>query len=165
VCERLELLAVGVPVEARSRAVGVVEGRGARPIQCARCGDTDERAVQRSSCECVVHDAILPRSEQQRQRRRPLSEVGARDLARLRCLARAVEDVVGDLERDAERGPELTQPEIAAAAAEQTCCLEQLPGLERAPLEVALDGRVRVVRLAALKGFSACETQRRVAKR
>ena len=58
---------------------------------------------------------------------------------------RAVEDVVDDLERDPEREPELA--EALVPRAEQARGLEELSALERDPLEVRLDRRVRVVEL------------------
>ena len=160
--QRFELLAMRVAVEARSRAIGVVECHRPRLLERARGGDADERTVQRAAGESLVHDAILPRGEQQRQRRRPLSQVDAGDLARLCRLAGAVEDVVGDLERDAERGAELAEPGILTAAAEEARGLEELARLQGAPLEIALDRRIRVVRLAALQSLAAGEAQRRV---
>ena len=54
------------------------------------------------------------------------------------------------------------QAVLAASAAEQARRLEQLPGLERAPLEVVLDRRVRVVALAPLHRLAARERERRV---
>ena len=57
-------------------------------------------------------------------------------------IAGAVEDVVGDLERDAEREPEAAEARVARA--EQARGLEELPGLERDPLEVRVDRSSRV---------------------
>ena len=51
---------------------------------------------------------------------------------------------------------------VAAAAAEQAGRLEQLPGLERAALEVAVDRRVGVVALPALERLAAGERERRL---
>ena len=48
------------------------------------------------------------------------------------------------------------------ARAEQARGLEELPGLQRAALEVRLDGRIRVVRLAALHRLAAREAERGV---
>ena len=108
--QRFELLAVHVAVEARARAVSVVERDRPGALERARGGDADEGAVERAAGEGVVHDPVLTGGEEQRQRRRPLAEVDAGDLARLGRLARAVEDVVRDLERRAERRAELAEP-------------------------------------------------------
>src|SRR5206468_6467669 len=91
---------------------------------------------------------------------RALAQVGACDLAGLDRLAGAVEDVVRDLERDPEGEPERVQ----AAATEPAGGLEELPGLEGAPFEVGVDGRVRVMPLAALQRFAAGETEDGVGK-
>jgi hypothetical protein len=87
----------------------------------------------------------------------PVAQVGAGDLAGLDRLACAVEDVVGDLERDAER-----QAEFARPAAEPARGLEQLPRLQGAALQVRLDRRVRVMRLRPLHRLAAREAERRV---
>ena len=60
-----ELFAMRVAVETGSRAIGVVECHAPRLLERARGGDADERTVQRAACESLVHDAILPRGEQQ----------------------------------------------------------------------------------------------------
>src|SRR5207249_11898715 len=75
-------------------------------------------------------------------------------------LPGAVEDVVGDLERDPKREPERAEIAVAAAA-EQAGRLEELPGLERAAIEVALHGRVWVVRLGALQRLAPGQCERR----
>ena len=54
------------------------------------------------------------------------------------------------------------RPYSPRAAAEPARGLEELPGLERAALEVRLDGRRRVVRLRALQRLAAREAERRV---
>ena len=69
----------------------------------------------------------------------------------------AVEDVVGDLERDAER-----EAVLARAAAEPARRLEELARLQRAALDVRLDGRRRVVRLRPLQRLAAREAERGV---
>ena len=74
----------------------------------------------------------------------------------MRRRARAVENVVRDLEGDPEREAEGAQVAVAAAP-EQACRLEELRGLERTALEVALDGCVRVVRLGPLERLPASE--------
>ena len=102
-------------------------------------------------------DLVLARREDQRQRRRPLAEVDAGDLPGLDRLAGAVEDVVRDLERDPEREPERAE---SCPRAEHAGRLEELPGLQRAALEIGLDRRVRVVRLAALHRLAAGEAER-----
>src|SRR5207244_10785273 len=97
----------------------------------------------------------------ERQRPRSLAEISARDLARLDRLAGAVEDVVDDLERDAEVRAERTQ---GFAAAEQARRLEQLRRLQRAAFQVSLDRRVGIVLLALLHRFASGETERGVGK-
>ena len=74
-------------------------------------------------------------------------------------VARAVEDVVRDLERDPEVEPEAAE---RPARAERAGRLEELPRLQRAALEVRLDGRVRVVELAPLHRLAAGEAEARV---
>src|SRR5262249_38497981 len=91
----------------------------------------------------------------QRQRRRPLAQVDTCDLPGLDRVAGAVEDVVRDLEGDPEGEPERAElriPELARG-------LEQLPGLQRAALEVGLDRRFGIVRLATLHRLAARERQ------
>src|SRR5205085_7240782 len=103
---------------------------------------------------------VLARSEQQRQRRRPFSQVGADDLSGVERVTRAVEDVVRDLEGDPEREAEIGERRRRLrAAAEQTGGLEELSRLQRAPLEVPLDRRFRIVRLRALERLPARERQ------
>src|SRR5262249_38817883 len=98
---------------------------------------------------------ILAAREDQRQGRGPLAEVDPCDLPRLDGLPRAVEDVVGDLERDPEREAERAEVAPARAGSEQAGGLEQLPRLQSAALEIGIDGRVGVVRLAALHRLAA----------
>src|SRR6185436_18965720 len=94
-----------------------------------------------------------------RQRRRPLAQVGAGDLARLDRVARAVEDVVRDLEGDPEVEPEAAEPPARAQGARG---LEELSRLQRAALEIRLDRRVGVVQLAPLHSLPAREAEARV---
>ena len=105
-----------------------------------------ERALQRAARERRPDDLVLARGKQQRERRSSLAEVGAGDLPGLDRVARAVEDVVGDLEGDPELEPEAAE---RAAGAERAGCLEELPGLESAALEVRVDSGVGAVTLAA----------------
>src|SRR5215210_7100932 len=104
--ERLELLPVEAAVEARPRPLSVVERHLMGPLEGAGGGDAHERALHRTAGERRAHDPVLPRRQQQRQRRRPLAEVGTRDLPGLDRVTGAVEDVVGDLEGDPEVEPE-----------------------------------------------------------
>ena len=97
-----------------------------------------------------------------RQRRGAFAEVDAGDLARLEALAGAVEDVVRDLEGDAERESEPPERGVAAAGAEQAGGLEQLRRLQLTACEVALDGRVGIVGLAPLQRLAPCEAERGV---
>src|SRR5437762_2645314 len=120
--------------------------------------DAQERALEVwSAGQRGAHSLVALGREQQRQRRRALTEVGPCDLPRLDGHSRAVQDVVGDLERDAE-----CEPECARAAREATSGLEELPGLERAALEVGVHGGVGIEALTALHRLAAREAQRRV---
>ena len=159
-----ELVAVRVGDEERAGARGVVERGLARAGERVGRGDAHEGAVERAAGERGAHDLVLLGGEQQRHRRRALAQVGAGDLPRLLRLARAVEDVVGDLEGDPEREAERAERGVAARA-EQARGLEELPGLERAALEVGVDRRLRVVRLAALHRLAAREREARVGER
>src|SRR5579859_5786650 len=138
-------------IETGARATCVVERRRPRARQRTRARDADERTVHGPTGERAAHRVVLPGREQQRQRRRALAQVDARDLAGLEAVAGAVEDVVRDLEGDAEREPEAAERGVAAVRAEQAGGLEQLRSLQRAPFEVAVDGRVGIVRLAPLE--------------
>src|SRR5204863_5455963 len=119
------------------------------------------RTIERASGQRPANGFVLTRGQDQRERRSALAQVGAGDLARLDRLAGAVEDVVCDLERDPEREPEPSEA-LVAAAAEQTRGLEQLPRLEGTALEVALDARLRIVRLRSLERLAAGESQGRL---
>src|SRR6185312_11869913 len=140
--------------EAGSGAAGVVEGELAGRLERAGLGDADERAVERPAGERAPDALVLAGGQDQRQRRRSLAQVGAGNLAGLDRLSRAVEDVVGDLEGDPEREPELAEARVSAAA-EQARGLEQLPGLERTAGQVVVDARVRVVGLRALERLAS----------
>ena len=83
----------------------------------------------------------------------------SRGSSRSRSCRRHSQDVVGDLERDPEQAAV-----VASAAAEHAGGLEQLAGLERAALDVALDRRLRIVPLAALQGLPARERERRLSE-
>src|SRR5579859_2526865 len=132
-------------IETGARATCVVERRRPRARQRTRARDADERTVHGPTGERAAHRVVLLGGEQQRQRRRALAQVDARDLAGLEAVAGAVEDVVRDLEGDAEREPEAAEGRVAAVRTEQARSLEQLRRLQCAALEVALDRRVRVV--------------------
>ena len=153
----LELVSVQLAVEARPGLSSVVERHLARLVESAGRGNAHERAVHRPAGERGAHDRVPLRGEQERQGRRAVAEVGAGDLAGLDRGARAVEDVVGDLEGDPER-----EAVLAGAAAEPARRLEELPRLQRAALEVRLDRRRRVVRLRPLQRLAAREAERRV---
>src|SRR5215211_2733073 len=116
--QRLELRSVAALFEVGARLRGVLERDLSRALECTRRSDADECAVQRPTRERGPHDLVLAGREQQRQGRRAFSEVVSGDLARLDRRARAVEDVVGDLERDPEGPSEVAETGIAAA--EQT---------------------------------------------
>src|SRR5579859_2491480 len=152
-------------VETRARATRVVERRGARAGERSRARDADEGAVHGPTGKRAAHGVVLLGGEQQRQRRRALAQVDARDLAGLETVAGAVEDVVRDLEGDAEREPEAAEGRVAAVRTEQARSLEQLRRLQCAALEVALDRRIRVVGLAPLEGLAACQAKGRLGER
>ena len=109
---------------ARRRAVpwpvSVVERHLARLVESAGRGDPHERAVHRPAGERCPHDRIPLRGEEERQGRRPVTEVGAGDLAGLDRGARAVEDVVGDLEGDPEREAVLAESRRRAGTRPRT---------------------------------------------
>src|SRR3954451_9125929 len=100
--QRLELLPVRMRAEEGARARSVVERGDTRTLDRAGRGDAQQRARERTTCERVADQLVLLRRAQERHRRRPLAEVGTRDLPGLLRLAGAVEDVVGDLEGEAE---------------------------------------------------------------
>ena len=122
VSEGLELVPVRLAVQVRPGLPSVVERDFTRPLERAARGDPHERPVERAAGERAAYDLVVLRREQERQRRRPLAEIGARDLPRLDRQAGAVEDVVGDLECDAER-----QAERARAAAEPAATSNSAP--------------------------------------
>ena len=106
VCQRFELLAVQLTVQAGARAPSIRMRDLATLLECARRGDAKQDAVDhRPAREHLSNRIVAPRREQQRQRRRALSKIGAADLSSLERDARAVEDVVRDLERDSECQP------------------------------------------------------------
>src|SRR4051812_49147978 len=79
-----ELLAVELPaVQVRPRPARVVEGDLPRTLDRARRGHAHQRAVEVAARERAPDDLVLARGEEQRQRGRPLAQVGAGDLARL----------------------------------------------------------------------------------
>src|SRR5204862_7112832 len=93
-----------------------------------------------------------------------LAQVGTGDLRRLLRLARAVEDVVGDLKCDAEVEP-VRAESLVAARTEQACRLDQLAGLQAAALEICIDRRIGIVRLQLLHRLASREAERRVRER
>ena len=92
--------------------------------------------------------SIGARSEDQRERGRPVPEIDSDCLSGCVEVARAIEDVVRDQKGDPELEPE--GPEIPPVAAEQARGLEELPGLQRAAGEVVLHGGIGLEGLAAL---------------
>ena len=145
-------------VEVLARAARVVERDLARPVERARRAHAEERAVEGAARERLADDRVLARREDQRERRRAVAQVGSGDLPGLRRETGAVEDVVRDLEGDAEREPE--GAEALVPRGEQAGRLEQAPRLERAPLEVRVDRRVGVVELPPLHRLAAREVDR-----
>src|SRR5258708_6539479 len=115
-----------VRVEERPRARSVVEGRFAGTLDRIGRRDLHERTVEWAAGERRANNLIGPRGEEQRHRGRSFAKIGAGDLAGLLRLARAVEDVIGDLECDAETRAVLAEP-LVAAGAEQAGRLDQLP--------------------------------------
>src|SRR5205085_11793188 len=112
-------------VQRRAGAARVLQRDLAGLFERPRRGDAHERAFERPAGECMAHDRVLSCGQDQRQRRRPLAQVDARDLPGLDRVAGAVEYVVGDLEGDPERkteSAELLRPELARG-------FEELPGL------------------------------------
>ena len=97
-------------VQAGTRAARVRERDLAALLDGSRRRDAEEGALELlATRERLAYRLVALRGEQQRERRRPLAQVGAGDLAGLDRHAGAVEDVVGDLEGDAEREPERTR--------------------------------------------------------
>ena len=81
-------------VEACPRPTSVVERDRARTLEGTGRRDPQEHALDGAAGERRPDGVVLLGGEQQRQRRRPLAQVGAGDLAGLDRVARAVEDVV-----------------------------------------------------------------------
>src|ERR1700693_1152596 len=123
---------MGLAVEAGAGAVRVVKRDRAGAVERGCPRDADERAVERATGERAANDGVLAGGQEQRQRRRALAEVDAGDLPRLEAVAGAVEDVVRDLEGDAERDAEVAERRVAPAGAEQAGGLEQLRRFQRA---------------------------------
>src|SRR6476661_4675637 len=138
--QRFELVAMQLPVEARAGSASVVQRDLPRAFERSGRGNAYEDAVKRSAGECLPHELVLLRSQEERQRRRAVAQIRAGDLAGLDRRARAVKDVVRNLKRHAER-----DPVVARAASEPARGLEEGSRLERAALEVRLDGRRRIV--------------------
>ena len=108
----------------------------------------------------VANPLVLAGGQDERERRRAVPQVYPCELAGGVEVAGAVQDVVGDLEGDAESETELAEP--GPSAAQSARDLEQLPGLERAAEEVVVDGGVGAERLAALQRLPAGEREGRV---
>ena len=106
--ERSAIAAVGQRVERRARRVGVLQHRAARVGDRAACAATRAStpthvgrgalAVEQRGGDVLV----ALRRQQQRQRDRAVEQVDAERLAGRLGIAVAVEQVVGELERDAE---------------------------------------------------------------
>src|SRR6266516_4564037 len=146
----LELFAMQLAVEACT-GIARIRKRDLAALLDRPCrSDAQKRTFQLGSTrKRLAHGLVSLRSEQQRQRRCPLAQIGAGDLPGLDRDARAVEDVVGDLERDAEREPESTR-----AAGQPARSLEELARLQRATFEVRLDSGVRIEALGTLQGLA-----------
>src|SRR5262245_35495459 len=158
--DRLELVARFEPVEARECALRIAARDLPRLLDRATRRHSEECAFERSARERVSHDLVLLGREQERQGRNSLAQIRAGDLPGLHRLARAIETVVDDLERDPEREPELA--ELSAAAGEEARGLEELRRLQRAAGQVLVDRRVRTTALCALHPLAADESEGRV---
>src|SRR4029453_12652049 len=99
--ERIELLAMR-SVQRRPCTLRVPERDPAGLLQRTGLGDADECAVLRAPREGASNHRVLLRREDEWERRSAVAKVGSGDLPRLDGLTRAVEDVVDDLEHDAE---------------------------------------------------------------
>jgi hypothetical protein len=142
----------------RARLGGVAQCDLPGPFQRASLGDADESALERPPGERLAHDRVLTGGEDQRESRRAFSEVVPSELPGLDRRAGAVEDVVGDLERDPQREPEAADRLVAAP--EQACGAEELGRLQRAAPEILLLGRIRLVRLPVLDRLASHEGER-----
>ena len=100
--ERLEFLPVRPAVQRFPSFSSVVERHLAGVFKRARRCHAHECSLDRPARERRAHRVVVARSEQERQRRSTFAQVRTRNLPRLDRVARAVEDVVRDLEGDAE---------------------------------------------------------------
>src|SRR3954447_1717430 len=154
----LELFAVQLAVQTGTGIACIGERDFPALLDRTGRGDTQQRALElRSTRQRCANSLVTLGSEEEWKGWSSLTQIGAGDLAGLDRHARAVEDVVGDLERDAER-----ETERARAAREPARSLEELPRLQRAALEIRLDRRVGIESLRALHRFTAGEAERRV---
>ena len=158
--ESLQRGTVGLAVEGRTGAGRVLDGEGARGVNGAGRGHSLERAVILLAGERPADALVLAGGEDQRQRRRAVAQIDAGGLPGRVEVARAVEDVVGDLEGDAERKAEVA--ELGARPAEDARGLEELSRLEGAARKVLVDGCLRPEGLPPLKGLATRERERRL---
>ena len=104
--------------------------------------------------------------QEQWQRDGAVEQVDAERLAGRLGIAVAVEQVVGELERDAELLAEALERldarpvEAAEQAAQGAGGAEQPAGLEEAALDVGLDRDLGTARLLALQGLAARQVER-----
>jgi hypothetical protein len=103
-----------VRAEGRTRAGSVIERGRARAVERIGRGDANEHPVERTARERSTDDLVLLRRVEEGHRGGALAQVCARHLAGLLRLARAVEDVVCELEGDAERGAVGSEALVAA---------------------------------------------------
>ncbi len=128
-------------------------------LECPGLRHPDECPVERAAGERVADDRALAGGEDERKRGRPFPQVVAGELPGLDRRARAVEDVVGDLERNSEGEAEATEGLVAAS--QQARGAEELRGLQRAAPQVLLHGRVRPVGLRVLERLALHQRERR----
>ena len=89
-----------------------------------------------------------------------VAEIDPGDLPGRVEVAAAVEDVVCDLERDAEGEPEASEACAVRAASEQAGSLEELPGFQRAAREVLVHRGLGPKGLPPLQRLAAGEGER-----
>ena len=158
--QRLELLALQRAVQARARPRRVLEPRPrasgrARPSRRrarARLPAARPRAPRRTVASSRAASSSGSVGVPSRRSVPAILPVSTVSPAQSR-MSSAIWNAMPSARPNSPSGP---------PPAEQARGLEQLPRLQRAPLEVRLDGRVRVVRLRALHRLAAREAERRV---
>src|SRR6185436_15900787 len=154
--------AVRLAVERRAGLRRVPQRKLARFVQRARGGDAVEGVGNVLTCERPGNGIVAARGEDEWKRRRAVAQIDALHLPRRVEVAAAVEDVVCDLESDAEREPEASETRAVRAASEQAGSLEELPGLQGAAREVLVHRGLGPEGLAPLHRLAAREGERRI---